>query len=79
MTLLILLYLIGTALSYGRNLASFYETYKDNKWLFNNEWESFQSQLIRITLMSWVGFILGTITYFAEKETIFLKFNLEED
>jgi hypothetical protein len=79
MILLIWIYLVGAVLSYGRNLSSYYCTYRENKWLFNSQWEEFKTSLIKLSLLSWLGFLIGLIPYFADNEEIFLKFNLLEE
>lgn len=70
---ILVIYIIGCILSYGRHYARMYEIdedyintlppYKDNSFT------------LLFSLFSWVGFIAGIIIYFGDEEKYFLKYS----
>lgn len=67
--IVILTYIIGCVLSYGRYVAAF---------TYGNYSLSYQL-LISTTLMSWLGFFAGVCDYYVEKDgSRFLKFNTKQ-
>lgn len=77
-SLIMFIYAVGCVLSYGRLTASYYNTYKDSKFMFNANFAQFEQELYMGILLSWVSFIVSTVFYFVDEEEIFLKFNMED-
>lgn len=70
---IILFYLIGCILAYGRSYASFYII--DEKFIDSLPPKSTDDNFnIAISLFSWVSFITGIFIYFMDNEKYFLKY-----
>lgn len=77
--ILIILYIIGCILAYGRVAASFYCI--DRQFIESLEPEPLFSRpgvavlVILVTLLSWAGFIMGIMQYCMSNDYYFLKFS----
>lgn len=82
--IVILIYLLGCILAYGRLLGSFYKI--EEEFIpfiepdFTNHKEFIKTMptlIIPVTFLSWFGFILGTIIYLSEGNyKYFLKYTI---
>ena len=68
--------MIGCILSYGRVLACEYEI--DERSIRTVPANPHYKFYIFCSILSWIGFILGTILYFVDNEKYFLKFSYKD-
>ena len=73
--LIVLIYLIGCVLSFGRNRATFYEI--SEQYLDFPAVEPYQLDKFEFlsAVLSWIGFIAGVWGYFEDSEKYFFKWS----
>ena len=76
MVIFIVIYLIGCILSFGRIFAFACEADKKCiKYVAPSNLSNWYIIILIVTLLSWVGFIVGVLIYIIDDEHYFLKYH----
>lgn len=76
--MVLVVYLAGAILSYGRSFASFYEIEEKFADVSEPSLKGAKVVILMATLLSWIGFLGGIMVRFHYEEKYFLKYSMKD-
>jgi len=76
--LILMVYLAGCILAYGRIYASAYEIDREFIRWMKPTGLSLDTPTVLLVILSWFTFLAGSISYIADKDKYFLKYNNDD-